>query len=66
MLGLEDGLIDRTANGRYSYIDLDDRLWAGTEKVFGKLLRKNEDLQHELVTAIQDRTNNIGSEVEDD
>jgi len=59
-LGLEDELIDRSANGRYSYVDLDGKTWSGTEKQFYKLLHNEEELREELVWAIQD--NSAGGE----
>lgn len=55
-LGLEDGLIERTANGWYSYVDLDDHEWKGTEKKFTKFLRDEAELQEELVSVIQANT----------
>jgi recombination protein RecA len=55
-LGLEDGLIERTSTGIYSYVDLDDREWKGSEKKFTKMLRDQEELQEELVTAIVSNT----------
>jgi recombination protein RecA len=54
-LGLEDGLIEQTARG-YSYVDIDDHEWKGTRKQFEKYLRTEEELQQELVVAIQDNT----------
>jgi recombination protein RecA len=59
-LGLEDGLIERTASGWYSYVDLDDVEWKGTEKKFAKMLRENEELYHELRTAIEATTREGG------
>jgi recombination protein RecA len=61
-LGLEDGLITRSASGRYSYVDLDDKEWQGTERSFTRWLRENEDLQQELVSVIQDNTLNQDGE----
>lgn len=60
-LGLEDGLIERSANGRYAYTDLEDKEWKGTEKQFGKLIRQNADLYDELRSAIEitTRTMNV-------
>ena len=40
-LGLEDGLIERSASGWYSYVDLDDREWRNTEKRFRDDLGKS-------------------------
>lgn len=55
-LGLEDGLIERTASGWYSYTDLDDHEWRATEKKFTKYLRENDDLYRELRDVIEDNT----------
>lgn len=55
-LGLEDGLIERTANGRYSYTDLDNYEHKGTEKKFAQSLRDDEQLRDELVTVIAANT----------
>lgn len=55
-LGLEDELIERSSTGRYSYVDLDDHEWKGTEKQFTNWLRTKDELAHELITAIQDNT----------
>jgi len=63
-LGLEDGLIDRTANGWYSYTDLEDHEWKGTEKRFTGWLNKNDDLRAELEAVIRDNTEQ-GDEEED-
>lgn len=54
-LGLEDGLIEQSTRG-YSYVDLDEHEWKGTAKGFSKILRENEELQHELITVIADNT----------
>lgn len=64
-LGLEDGLITRSANGWYSYIDLDDVEHKGTEKKFRKLLMDNEELQDEITAVISDNTQNQTTEGED-
>lgn len=64
-LGLEDGLIERSANGWYSYTDLDDHEWKGTEKKFYLMLNKEEALRDELIWAIQDNSAS-GGETEDD
>jgi recombination protein RecA len=61
-LGLEDGLIERTANGWYSYIDLDDVEYRGTEKKFRNMLMTNPQLFGELSSAIEDTTQNQFSE----
>lgn len=53
-LGLEDGLIERSANGRYAYVDLDGKEWKGTERQFYKLINSEDALRDELVWAIQD------------
>jgi recombination protein RecA len=55
-LGLEDGLIDRSASGRYSYTDLADKEHKGTEKTFTGWLNKNDDLREELEAVIRDNT----------
>lgn len=59
-LGLEDGLIVRRGNTFY-YEDSDGVEWSGTEVVFRKLLRKNEEIREELVWAIQEQSRVIGS-----
>lgn len=64
-LGLEDGLIERSANGRYSYVDLDDHEWKGSEKQFYKMINNEETLRDELVWAIQS-TSAEGGDTEDD
>jgi recombination protein RecA len=64
-LGLEDELISRSANGWYSYVDLDDHEWKGTEKKFTNWLRNEEDLALELVGVIQDNTRNESAGGED-
>lgn len=58
-LGLEDGLIERSSQGQYSYTDIDDHSWVGTEKKFRKFLYENEELRQELETAIIDNTENM-------
>jgi recombination protein RecA len=55
-LGLEDGLIQRSSNGWYSYVDLEDYEWKGTEKKFTKWLNENEDLFLELESVIRENT----------
>ena len=68
-LGLEDGLIERSGSGRYSYVDVDDREWKGTEKVFVKYLNNDADLAAELTAAIVDVTDNPdepADEIEED
>ena len=55
-LGLEDGLIERSASGWYSYTDLDDHEWRGTEKKFTNWLNTNDDLRTELENVIADNT----------
>jgi recombination protein RecA len=57
-LGLEDGLIERSASGQYSYVDLDDHEWKGTEKRFTANINSNPELRMELEAAIIDVTNN--------
>jgi len=55
-LGLEDELIERAANGWYSYTDLDDREWKGSERKFTAYLRENETLREELEDVIRANT----------
>ena len=57
-LGLEDGVIERSASGWYSYTDLDDREWKGGEKKFRSILMENEELRDEIVAVIEDSTAN--------
>ena len=64
-LGLEDGLIQRSANGWYSYEDLDGKEWKANEKRFYKMLNSEEALRDELVWAIQDNSAS-GGETESD
>lgn len=64
-LGLEDGLIERSSNGWYSYTDLDGNVWKGTEKRFYKMLNSEDALREELVWAIQDQSAS-GGDVEED
>lgn len=59
-LGLEDGVIQRTANGWYSYVDLDDVEHKGGEKKFREILMKNDDLREEIEAVIRDNTLNQG------
>lgn len=61
-LGLEDGLIERNSNGRYTYVDLDDKEWKGTEKQFTGWLLSHDDLREELETLIRDNTANQDEE----
>jgi recombination protein RecA len=61
-LGLEDGLITRSGNS-FTYIDLDEHHWVGLRAKFGKFIHENEQLQDELVSAIEDMTQQ-GGEVE--
>jgi len=61
-LGLEDGLITRSGNS-FTYIDLDEHHWTGLRAKFGKFIHENEQLQDELVSAIEDVTQQ-GGEVE--
>jgi recombination protein RecA len=58
-LGLEDGLIERNASGWYSYTDLDDHEWKGTEKKFRNWLNTNDDLREEIEAVIVDNTNEL-------
>jgi recombination protein RecA len=62
-LGLEDGLVERSASGWYSYTDLDDREWKGTEKNFTKYLRDEEELREELDSAIRATTAEMDADV---
>jgi recombination protein RecA len=55
-LGLEDGLIEMTANGIYSYTDLDDREWKGSQRNFTKYLREHGELAEELEGLIRANT----------
>lgn len=64
-LGLEDGLIARSANGWYSYTDLEDHEHKGTERKFVNLLNRNGDLRAELEAEIRDNTLQ-GEEEEDE
>jgi recombination protein RecA len=63
-LGLEDGLIHRTANGWYFYTDLADKEHKGTERKFTNLLNRDADLREELEAVIRDNTEQ-GDEEED-
>lgn len=63
-LGLEDGLVERSASGWYSYTDLDEHEWRGTEKKFVNWLNTNDDLRAELEAAISDQTQNQEEEEE--
>lgn len=55
-LGLEDGLIERTAAGEFRYEDLDGKMWKGKEKKFAAMLRAEEELYEEIVAVIIDNT----------
>lgn len=57
-LGLIDGMIERSGN-TFSYVDLNDDEWSGTENQFRKYLRDNEELLEEVVTGIQETTKEI-------
>lgn len=61
-LGMEDGLIERSSTGRYSYTDIDDHEWKGTEKQFRKYLTDNPELYEEIEAAIKDTTANLSDE----
>lgn len=65
-LGLEDGIVHRTSNGIYSYVDLDDKEWKGFEKKFRKLLRDNPGMRGEIEDVIEDNTRNHTFGGEDD
>lgn len=54
-LGLEDGLVERSGN-LFSYVDLEDKHWVGTEKKFSAYIRDNPELREELESAIIDQT----------
>ncbi len=64
-LGLEDELIERSASGQYSYIDLEDHEWKGTERKFIDYLNANEPLAMELTDAIADRTHHPDDDEEE-
>src|SRR5262245_27072030 len=59
-LGLEDGLIERSTKGLYSYTDLDEKVWKGSEKIFRKHLRENPELFEEIAAVIRDESENQG------
>lgn len=61
-LGLEDRLIERSGNS-FDYVDIDNQHWSGTRAKFAKYIYENEQLQNELVSAIEDVTQQ-GGEVE--
>jgi recombination protein RecA len=54
-LGLLDGIIVRSGNS-FIYTDLDDKIWRGTYRSFGKWLRENETLASEIAVEIADNT----------
>lgn len=58
-LGLEDSLIVRSGN-TFTYEDSEGETWSGTEAVFRKHLRENEELREELTWAIQAQSEAIG------
>jgi recombination protein RecA len=58
-LGLEDGLIERSGNV-FAYTDIDSHLWSGTRNRFAKFIYESEELREELVTAIEDVTEQGG------
>jgi recombination protein RecA len=65
-LGLEDKLIVRSGN-TFTYEDSDGQEWKGTESVFRKHLRDNDEMREELVWAIQQNSLSISNpESEDD
>lgn len=64
-LGLEDGLLDRSANGWYSYEDIEGNVWSGGEKKFRKFLYENDELREELEVAIRDATSSMNVEESD-
>jgi recombination protein RecA len=57
-LGLEDGIIDRSANGIYSYTDLEDVEHKGYEKRFRQILREHDMIREEIELVIEDNTRN--------
>jgi recombination protein RecA len=54
-LGLEDGLIERHGN-TFTYEDTDGETWRGTESVFCRHIRDNNELSEELEWAITENT----------
>lgn len=58
-LGLEDELIERSGNN-FSYTDIDGHTWTGMRSKFAKFIHENDDLRDELVSAIEDVTQQGG------
>lgn len=54
-LGLNDKIINRSGN-TFSYVDLDNFEWKGTEKKFKQMVAENPQLREDLMGEIQDRT----------
>ena len=65
-LGLEDELIERSGSGQYSYVDVDDHEWKGTEKRFIDYLNSNDELADELTAVIVDTTNHPDEDEEEE
>jgi recombination protein RecA len=58
-LGLEDGLIERSGNV-FSYEDIDGKKWSGLRSKFANFIYENDELREELISAIEDATENGG------
>jgi recombination protein RecA len=58
-LGLEDELITRSGNN-FTYEDIDGHVWTGMRTKFAKYIHENEELQRELISAIEDVTRQGG------
>lgn len=54
-LGLEDDIIERNGNV-FSYEAVDGTEWKGLENKFKSMIRENDELREELVSAISDMT----------
>jgi recombination protein RecA len=63
-LGLEDDLIERSANGHYSYEDLEGEIWSGTEKIFRGKLKENPVIFEEIASAIREESQLQGRSLE--
>jgi recombination protein RecA len=55
-LGLEDGIVQRSASGSYSYVDLDDKEWRGVQTKFRRMLRENPEVADEIMAVVIDNT----------
>jgi recombination protein RecA len=67
-LGLEDGIVQRSASGSYSYVDLDDKEWRGVQTKFRRMLRENPEVADEIMAVVIDNTRrnaSFGGEDED-